>query len=168
MRGSNLDRWLGFGQLRLYAGGGEGGRWRQSDWAERRRAMSPDRARRSSPLSAPRRATYGFKLKTEWRPRGSLPEGPWWRVVFLNGSWQRLEALSLRQQCMTSIELLRLQEAALKLHLVPLKLLLGSIASDGGESSTRGGYLHALGFQYLRTKIHHRMGTIYRDSCTEL
>jgi hypothetical protein len=43
-------------------------------------------------------------------------------------------------------ELLRLQEAALKLHLDPLKLLLGSIASDGGESSSCGGFLCVLGF----------------------
>jgi hypothetical protein len=42
--------------------------------------------------------------------------------------------------------LLRLQEVALKLCLDPLKLLLGSIASDGGESSSRGAYLRALGF----------------------
>jgi hypothetical protein len=44
------------------------------------------------------------------------------------------------------IELLWLQGAALKLHLDPLKLLLGSIALDGGESSSCGSYLRAVGF----------------------
>jgi hypothetical protein len=47
---------------------------------------------------------------------------------------------------MTSTELLRLQEAALKLHFDPLKLLLGSIASDGGELSSPDSFLCALGF----------------------
>jgi hypothetical protein len=41
---------------------------------------------------------------------------------------------------------LRLRGAALHLRLAPLKLLLGSIASDVDESSSCGGYLHALGF----------------------
>jgi hypothetical protein len=43
-------------------------------------------------------------------------------------------------------ELLRLQDAALKLCLDPLKLLLGSIASDCGELSSPNGFLCALGF----------------------
>jgi hypothetical protein len=68
---------------------------------------------------------------------------------------------------MTSTELLWLQEAALKLHLDPLKLLLHSIASDGGESSSRSGYLRALLFQYLRINICHRTGTIYRAFYTK-
>ena len=42
--------------------------------------------------------------------------------------------------------LLRLQEVALKLCLDPLKLLLGSIALDGGESSSHDGFPRALGF----------------------
>jgi hypothetical protein len=41
---------------------------------------------------------------------------------------------------------LRLRGAALQLRLAPLKLLLGSIASDVDESSSCGSYLHALGF----------------------
>jgi hypothetical protein len=49
--------------------------------------------------------------------------------------------------------LLRLQEVALKLRLDPLKPLLGSIASDGGESSSRGGYLCALGFRACGIKF---------------
>jgi hypothetical protein len=48
--------------------------------------------------------------------------------------------------------LLWLQEVALNLCLDPLKLLLGSIASDGGESSSRSGYPRALGFGVCRTK----------------
>jgi hypothetical protein len=48
---------------------------------------------------------------------------------------------------------LRLQGAALQLHLAPLKLLLGSIASDVDESSLCGGYLHALGFGACGTKF---------------
>jgi hypothetical protein len=47
---------------------------------------------------------------------------------------------------MTSSKLLRLQEVALDLRLDPLKLLLGPIASNGGELSSRSGYLRALGF----------------------
>jgi hypothetical protein len=47
---------------------------------------------------------------------------------------------------MISTELLWLQEAALKLHLDPLKLILGSIDLDGGESGLCGSYLRALGF----------------------
>jgi hypothetical protein len=43
-------------------------------------------------------------------------------------------------------ELLRIQEAARKLHNDPLKLLLGAIASDGDKSSSCGSYLRALGF----------------------
>jgi hypothetical protein len=42
--------------------------------------------------------------------------------------------------------LLWLQEVALKLSLDPLKLLLGSIASDGGESSSHDSSLCSLGF----------------------
>jgi hypothetical protein len=53
---------------------------------------------------------------------------------------------------MTSSKLLRLQEVALKLCLDPLKLLLGSIASNSDESSSRGGYLRALGFGVCGTK----------------
>jgi hypothetical protein len=48
---------------------------------------------------------------------------------------------------------LRLQGAALQLHLAPLKLLLGSIASDVDESSSCGIYLRALGFGACRTKF---------------
>jgi hypothetical protein len=47
---------------------------------------------------------------------------------------------------MTSPELLRPQGIALKLCLDPLKLLLGSIASDGGELSSHGGFPRVLGF----------------------
>jgi hypothetical protein len=46
---------------------------------------------------------------------------------------------------MTSPVLLWLQ-VALKVCLDPLKLLLDSIPSDGGESSSRGVCVHALGF----------------------
>jgi hypothetical protein len=53
---------------------------------------------------------------------------------------------------MTLPVLLRLQEVALKHCLDPLKLLIGSIASDGGESNSRGGYLCALGFAVCGTK----------------
>jgi hypothetical protein len=54
---------------------------------------------------------------------------------------------------MTSTELLRFQEGALKLRLDFLKLLLGLIASDGGESSSHGGFLCALGFVDYRLKF---------------
>jgi hypothetical protein len=47
---------------------------------------------------------------------------------------------------MTSPELLRPQGVALKLHLDPLKLLLGSIALDDGESSSHNNFPRALGF----------------------
>jgi hypothetical protein len=46
-----------------------------------------------------------------------------------------------------------LRGAALPLHLAPLKLLLGSIASNVNESSSCGGYLHALGFGACGTKF---------------
>jgi hypothetical protein len=42
---------------------------------------------------------------------------------------------------------------ALQLRLAPLKLLLGSIASDVNESSLCGGYLCALGFGAYGTKF---------------
>jgi hypothetical protein len=48
---------------------------------------------------------------------------------------------------------LRLRGAALQLHLAPLKLLLGSIASDVDESSLRDVYLRALGFGACKTKF---------------
>jgi hypothetical protein len=48
---------------------------------------------------------------------------------------------------------LRLRGATLQLHLAPLKLLLGSIASDVDESSLCGGYLHALGLGACGTKF---------------
>jgi hypothetical protein len=48
---------------------------------------------------------------------------------------------------------LRLQGAALQLCLAPLKLLLGSIASDIDESSLCGGYLCALGYGACGTKF---------------
>jgi hypothetical protein len=48
---------------------------------------------------------------------------------------------------------LRLRGAALQLCLAPLKLLLGSTASDINESSSCGGYLHALGFGACGTKF---------------
>jgi hypothetical protein len=48
---------------------------------------------------------------------------------------------------------LRLRGAALQLHLAPLKLLLGSIASDFDESSLCGNYLRALGFGACGTKF---------------
>jgi hypothetical protein len=48
---------------------------------------------------------------------------------------------------------LQLQGAALQLHLAPLKLLLGTIASNVDESSSRGGYLRALGFGACGTKF---------------
>jgi hypothetical protein len=54
---------------------------------------------------------------------------------------------------MTSTEILWLQESALKLHLNPLKLLLGSIASDDDELRSRGSYLRVLGFGACRTKF---------------
>jgi hypothetical protein len=43
--------------------------------------------------------------------------------------------------------------SSLKLHLDLLKLLFGSIASDGGELSSRGSYLRALGFGACGTKF---------------
>jgi hypothetical protein len=46
-----------------------------------------------------------------------------------------------------------LRGAALQLCLAPLKLLLGSIALDVDESSSCGGYLHALGFGACGTKF---------------
>jgi hypothetical protein len=46
-----------------------------------------------------------------------------------------------------------LLEAALQLRLAPLKLLLGSIASDGNKSSSRDGYLRALGVGACRMKF---------------
>jgi hypothetical protein len=46
-----------------------------------------------------------------------------------------------------------LRGAALQLRLAPLKLLLGSIASDVYESSLCGGYLCALGFGACVTKF---------------
>jgi hypothetical protein len=48
---------------------------------------------------------------------------------------------------------LRLRGAALQLRLVPLKLLLGSIASGFDESSLCGSYLRALGFGSYMTKF---------------
>jgi hypothetical protein len=48
---------------------------------------------------------------------------------------------------------LRLQGAALQLCLAPLKLILGSIASDVDESMLCGGYLRALGFGACGTKF---------------
>jgi hypothetical protein len=54
---------------------------------------------------------------------------------------------------MTLAKLLRLHEVALEPRLDPLNLLLGLIASDGDESSPRGGYLHALGFWGCETKF---------------
>jgi hypothetical protein len=49
--------------------------------------------------------------------------------------------------------MLRLRGAALQLCLAPLKLLLGSIASDVDESSSCGGYLHALEFEACGIKF---------------
>jgi hypothetical protein len=48
--------------------------------------------------------------------------------------------LGLGQRHMTSPKLLQHHGVALKLCLDPLKLLLGSIALDGSESSSRGGF----------------------------
>jgi hypothetical protein len=48
--------------------------------------------------------------------------------------------------------LLRLHEVALKHFLDPPRLFLTSIASDGGESSSRGSYLRVLVFGVCRTK----------------
>jgi hypothetical protein len=48
---------------------------------------------------------------------------------------------------------LQLREAPLQLCLAPLKLLLGSIASDVDESSLCSGYLRALGFGACGTKF---------------
>jgi hypothetical protein len=48
---------------------------------------------------------------------------------------------------------LRLRGAALQLRLTPLKLLLGSIASNVDESSSSDGYLCALGFVACGTKF---------------
>jgi hypothetical protein len=48
---------------------------------------------------------------------------------------------------------LRLQGAALQLCLAPLKLHIGSIASDVEESSSCSGYLRALGFGACGTKF---------------
>jgi hypothetical protein len=48
---------------------------------------------------------------------------------------------------------LQLWGAALQLRLAPLKLLLGSIASDVDESSSCSGYLRALGFGACRAKF---------------
>jgi hypothetical protein len=47
---------------------------------------------------------------------------------------------------------LQLREAALQLRLAPIKLLLGSIASDVDDSSSSGGYLHVLWFGACRMK----------------
>jgi hypothetical protein len=66
---------------------------------------------------------------------------------------RQIEVLGLQRRCMTSAKLLRLREVALKLCLDPLKLLLGSIASNGGESSLCGGYLHVLEFGACRMKF---------------
>jgi hypothetical protein len=54
--------------------------------------------------------------------------------------------VGLRRCHKTSNKLLWLQEEALKLRLVPLTLVLGSIASDGGELSSPDCFLCALGF----------------------
>jgi hypothetical protein len=54
---------------------------------------------------------------------------------------------------MTLTKLLRLQQATLKLHLDPLKLLLGSIASDDSELSSPDSFLCALGFRDCRMKF---------------
>jgi hypothetical protein len=48
---------------------------------------------------------------------------------------------------------LRLRGVALQLHLAPLKLILGSIASDIDESSSCSGYLPVLGFGAYRRKF---------------
>jgi hypothetical protein len=48
---------------------------------------------------------------------------------------------------------LQLRGEAVQLRLAPLKLLLGSIASDDDESSLCGVYLHALGFGACGTKF---------------
>jgi hypothetical protein len=48
---------------------------------------------------------------------------------------------------------LQLRGAALQLRLAPLKLFLGSIASDVDESSSMGGYIRALGFGACETKF---------------
>jgi hypothetical protein len=48
---------------------------------------------------------------------------------------------------------LRLRKAALQLHLAPLKLLLGSIASDNDELSSRSSYLCAIEFGACRIKF---------------
>jgi hypothetical protein len=59
---------------------------------------------------------------------------------------------------MTSTELLWLQEGALKLCLNPLKLLLCSIALDGGESRSHNSFLCALGIGDCGMKfIEHRL-----------
>jgi hypothetical protein len=67
-------------------------------------------------------------------------------------SKRRLEVPGHQRCRTTSSKLLWLQEVALKLHLDPLKLLLGSIASDGDESSSHDGYLRVRGFGVCRTK----------------
>jgi hypothetical protein len=140
--------------------------WR-SGQAKWRHTMSASRAHRSSPQNALRLGDLGFLVQNRAEGKGILTRGSLWRVGFLDGSRRRLKVLGLRWWCTTSTELLWLHEAALKLHLNALKLLLGSIDSDDGESSSRGGYLCVLGYQYLWIKIHRRMGTIYRAFCTE-
>jgi hypothetical protein len=50
-------------------------------------------------------------------------------------------------------ELFWLQEATIKLRLDPLKLTLGSIASNGGELSSPNGFHCALGFGDCRMKF---------------
>jgi hypothetical protein len=49
--------------------------------------------------------------------------------------------------------MLWLRGVDLQLRLAPLKLLLGSFASDVDESSSCGGYPHALGFGACETKF---------------
>jgi hypothetical protein len=70
-----------------------------------------------------------------------------------DGSQRQLPSSKHGQWRAAAPALLRLQEVAPKLCLDPLKLLLGSIASNGGESSLFSGYICVLGFGACGTKF---------------
>jgi hypothetical protein len=85
--------------------------------------------------------------------RGTHFANLWWRKQSReSGRWQR-GLVSAWRWWRQPPAVLRLWGAALQLRLAPLKLLLGSIASDVDGSSSGGGYLRVLGFGAWGTKF---------------
>jgi hypothetical protein len=79
--------------------------------------------------------TRGTRFANLRQRKQSRESGRWWHGSL--GAWRWLGR---------PLSVLRLRGATLQLHLTPLKLLLGSIASDVDESSLCDDYLRALGF----------------------